>query len=122
MTRHRTLIPPTIPFPDCVSGQVVDSTASGSKSQAGCPSTIHYEASKARLDPAACGRLGGRPRVPIDADAVLRLRSQGLSWKEVASQLRVGVGTARRAVGMEKIGSGSANVPKPAPTQRGGVL
>jgi DNA invertase Pin-like site-specific DNA recombinase len=40
----------------------------------------------------------GRPRTVVDADQIARLRASGASWREVAEQMRVGVGTAVRAL------------------------
>jgi DNA invertase Pin-like site-specific DNA recombinase len=45
----------------------------------------------------AKGRHIGRPRVVVSAATVGRLRAQGRSWSEIASQLGVGKGTAQRA-------------------------
>lgn len=40
---------------------------------------------------------GGRPRKAIDADAIVRLREEGLSWRAVSQKLGMGYGTARRS-------------------------
>jgi DNA invertase Pin-like site-specific DNA recombinase len=40
----------------------------------------------------------GRPRTVVDADQIARLRASGASWREVAEQMRIGVGTAVRAL------------------------
>ena len=40
---------------------------------------------------------GGRPQLPIDAEAVAQLRSAGRSWRAIARELGVGCETARRA-------------------------
>jgi DNA invertase Pin-like site-specific DNA recombinase len=40
----------------------------------------------------------GRPRTSVDAAEIVRLRSSGASWREVAEQMRIGVGTAVRAL------------------------
>jgi DNA invertase Pin-like site-specific DNA recombinase len=40
----------------------------------------------------------GRPRTAVDADQIARLRASGASWREVAEQMRIGVGTAVRAL------------------------
>lgn len=40
----------------------------------------------------------GRPRTVVDADQIARLRAFGASWREVAEQMHVGVGTAVRAL------------------------
>jgi DNA invertase Pin-like site-specific DNA recombinase len=44
----------------------------------------------------AKGKRLGRPRVALNGDKVLQLRSQGLSWRAIASQLGVGLGTVIR--------------------------
>ena len=46
----------------------------------------------------AKGKHLGRPRRDVDPTAVRRLRSQGASWRAIAQQLGVGVGTLYRAV------------------------
>src|SRR5262249_36355978 len=43
------------------------------------------------------GKHIGRPRAVFRRDQVADLRAQGLSWRQVADQLGVGVGTVRRA-------------------------
>jgi len=43
------------------------------------------------------GRLG-RPKVVLDVTTISDLRSQGLGWKRIASQLNCGVGTVLRVV------------------------
>src|SRR5215472_8235924 len=40
---------------------------------------------------------GGRPRLPVDADAVAQLRTAGHSWRAIARQIGAGYGTVRRA-------------------------
>jgi DNA invertase Pin-like site-specific DNA recombinase len=45
----------------------------------------------------ARGTTLGRPRRTVDADQIARLRASGLSWREVAERLGIGVGTACRA-------------------------
>ena len=40
----------------------------------------------------------GRPRTVVDAAEIVRLRASGASWREVAEQMRIGVGTAVRAL------------------------
>jgi DNA invertase Pin-like site-specific DNA recombinase len=40
----------------------------------------------------------GRPKRMVDADQIARLRASGASWREVAEQMRIGVGTAVRAL------------------------
>lgn len=42
------------------------------------------------------GRKLGRPRSVVDASRVATLRSQGLGWKRIATELGVGVGTLYR--------------------------
>ncbi len=39
----------------------------------------------------------GRPKRTVDADQIASLRASGASWREIAEQLGVGVGTACRA-------------------------
>src|SRR5215471_15908607 len=43
------------------------------------------------------GKHIGRPRAVFRRDQVAELRAQGLSWRQVADKLGVGVGTVRRA-------------------------
>ncbi len=43
------------------------------------------------------GRPVGRPRVPVNRDKAMRLRQQGLSWREIAGKLGAGTTTVRRA-------------------------
>ena len=40
----------------------------------------------------------GRPRRAVDAAEIARLRASGASWREVAEQMGIGVGTAVRAL------------------------
>jgi len=51
---------------------------------------------RARKEGTRSGREIGRPRVIFDREAVVRLRSQGLSWSQVAVQVGASVGTVRR--------------------------
>jgi DNA invertase Pin-like site-specific DNA recombinase len=44
----------------------------------------------------ARGARIGRPRKPVDAAKVAELRAQGASWRAVARELGVGIGTVRR--------------------------
>ncbi len=44
----------------------------------------------------AKGKRLGRPRSVVDASRVAALRSQGLGWKKIATELGVGVGTLYR--------------------------
>jgi DNA invertase Pin-like site-specific DNA recombinase len=53
----------------------------------------------------AKGKRLGRPSKVVDAKAVARLRAQGFSWRAIAQQLGVGVGTLYRAA------SGCSNIP-----------
>lgn len=39
----------------------------------------------------------GRPRRSVDAEQVKQLRREGLSWRQIAAQLRLGYGTVYRA-------------------------
>lgn len=51
------------------------------------------------------GRGLGRPRVVFDRDAVRTMRdAQGLSWRQIAAKLGVGVGSVRRAYERKPIG------------------
>lgn len=45
----------------------------------------------------AKGKKLGRPRVYVDPARVAALRATGMSWRKIADQLGVGVGTVRRA-------------------------
>ena len=47
----------------------------------------------------AKGKRLGRPRVSLDARRIAALRTQGLGWKRIASELEVGVGTLYRLMG-----------------------
>ncbi len=38
----------------------------------------------------------GRPRSDVDADRIAELRAQGISWREIAARLGVGIGTVHR--------------------------
>jgi DNA invertase Pin-like site-specific DNA recombinase len=40
----------------------------------------------------------GRPRVPVDATRITRLRRQGLSWSEITRETGISKGTAQRAM------------------------
>ena|SRR5438874_793385 len=44
------------------------------------------------------GKIIGRPRVEVDADAIRALRSQGHSWEAVAEQTGIKRATCQRAV------------------------
>ena len=41
----------------------------------------------------------GRPKAAVDAAEIQRLRAQGLSWRAIARQLGLGLGTVYRAAG-----------------------
>jgi DNA invertase Pin-like site-specific DNA recombinase len=43
------------------------------------------------------GKKIGRPRVVVRVDKLVELRERGLSWREIARGMGVGVGTVRRA-------------------------
>jgi DNA invertase Pin-like site-specific DNA recombinase len=52
----------------------------------------------------AKGRRLGRPRVIVDATRIASLREQGRSWSQITAEMRIGKGTAQRAVaGLPKI-------------------
>lgn len=44
----------------------------------------------------AKGRRIGRPQKIVDAKAVAGLRAAGISWRQISSQLGVGIGTLYR--------------------------
>jgi DNA invertase Pin-like site-specific DNA recombinase len=44
----------------------------------------------------ARGKQLGRPRRVVDVEKIAALRAQGLSWRKIAAELRVGVGTVHR--------------------------
>ena len=46
----------------------------------------------------ARGKRLGRPKVAVDASQIASLRAQGRSWATISKELRVGKGTAQRAV------------------------
>ncbi len=48
----------------------------------------------------------GRPRVIVDSHKIASLRGQGLSWRKVAGELGIGVGTAR-----ERLAGCAENLP-----------
>jgi len=48
----------------------------------------------------AKGTRIGRPRVAVDAGRIAALRSQGVSWRAISTQLGVGVATLHRAAGV----------------------
>lgn len=45
----------------------------------------------------AKGKRIGRPRQNIDSAKILQLRNQGLSWREISQNLKLGLGTVYRA-------------------------
>ena len=51
----------------------------------------------------AKGKRIGRPEVKIDCFKVLELRNQGLSWRAIADQLKLGLGTVYRAIHTRRI-------------------
>jgi DNA invertase Pin-like site-specific DNA recombinase len=52
----------------------------------------------------AKGKRLGRPRVVVDATRIANLRAQGRSWAEIVTEMRIGKGTAQRALaGLPKI-------------------
>jgi len=59
-------------------------------------------------------RQVGRPRVNIDGAAVLALRAAGLSWRQVARRLGIGVETARRLGRVEQPGGSAPASPRPS--------
>lgn len=46
----------------------------------------------------AKGKRIGRPRQEVDSSKVLKLRADGLSWRTISEQLKVGLGTVYRAI------------------------
>lgn len=44
------------------------------------------------------GRRLGRPRVVVDASRILSLRAEGRSWAQIVAEMKIGKGTAQRAV------------------------
>ena len=51
---------------------------------------------RARRDGTRSGRPLGRPRVRVDAAEIVRRRQRGESWREIASGMRLGLGTVLR--------------------------
>jgi DNA invertase Pin-like site-specific DNA recombinase len=51
----------------------------------------------ARRNGTKSGKSVGRPKAVFDRDEVVKLRHEGLSWRQIASKLRVGGATVRRA-------------------------
>jgi DNA invertase Pin-like site-specific DNA recombinase len=50
----------------------------------------------------AKGTRIGRPRANVDAAQIAQLRAQGLSWKKIAKQMGLGVGTLYRVAPANK--------------------
>jgi DNA invertase Pin-like site-specific DNA recombinase len=50
----------------------------------------------------AKGARIGRPRANVDAAQLVQLRAQGLSWKKIAKQLGLGIGTLYRVTPANK--------------------
>ena len=48
--------------------------------------------------PKKANRVGGRPRRVFDVIHLQQLREQGLSYRKIAAQARLGEGTVRRAL------------------------
>ena len=44
------------------------------------------------------GKRLGRPKITVDASRIALLRAQGCSWRSIAAELSIGVGTVRRAL------------------------
>jgi len=57
----------------------------------------------------------GRPRTLANADEIARLRASGASWREVAEQMGIGVGTAVRAL-QQAVQKPKENTPSKLPT------
>lgn len=68
------------------------------------------------------GAMGGRPRVEVQGEDVLRLRAAGLSWRKAARTLGIGPETARRLAKGIGRGVAPANAPRPSQKPRKGVL
>jgi len=51
----------------------------------------------ARRNGTKSGQPVGRPKAVFDRDEVVKLRREGLSWREISRKLRVGGATVRRA-------------------------
>ncbi|MBZ5677658.1 MAG: recombinase family protein [Acidobacteriia bacterium] len=51
----------------------------------------------ARRNGTKSGQPVGRPKAVFNRDEVVKLRQEGLSWREIARKLRVGAATVRRA-------------------------
>jgi DNA invertase Pin-like site-specific DNA recombinase len=46
----------------------------------------------------AKGKTLGRPRISVDTDQIIRLRTSGMSWPKIAAQMDASVGTVYKAV------------------------
>jgi len=57
-------------------------------------------------------RRGGRPRRSFDLIQINELRQQGLSFRKIARKLRLGEGTARRALKADADRSAARQKPK----------
>lgn len=71
---------------------------------------------RTRCGVAAARRRGarlGRPRVRVDLDQLFELRGQGMSVREIAAAVKVGVGTAHRLLCVQQ--SSDSGTPKAAP-------
>lgn len=53
--------------------------------------------SRARIHGTRSGKPVGRPKAVFRRDKIIELRSEGKSWREIASECRVGTTTVRRA-------------------------
>ena len=75
----------------------------------------------ARRNGTKSGKSVGRPKAVIDRDEVVKLRQEGLSWREIARKLRVGAATVRRAYKDWKASQaalkGDADPPEPGSTE-----
>ena len=58
---------------------------------------VHAGLERARRQGTRSGKAIGRPKVMLDRVHVTELRLQGISWREIARKMGVGVGTVRRA-------------------------
>jgi|SRR5690349_9014995 len=47
----------------------------------------------------AKGKRIGRPRISVDTAAIAALRSHGVSWRAISTQLGIGIATLHRAAG-----------------------
>src|SRR5262245_43408201 len=59
------------------------------------------------------GKQLGRPRIEVDSRQVAGLRARGRSWNQIAKELRIGKGTAQRALaGLPKTPPADISEPK----------